>query len=708
MAPSSYFADNYGEKLTNALRVFSDKCWKRAALIIGLALAGYDSVLRPEDLSVSLPENLRKSVVESLGDVLGKCEIDDYLLVGDKIQPLIMNLVLNNTRVLTEAFIDKYNEAINEVRRVLNIARDRGVIYVAERLYWLGLASIIANAAESGKSIKPGDADIVLDLALSAIQYVASPNLIIPILRALRPLRNKAPQRYLKLLASASGIGNLDSGTVRYVLNELNEVLDNYGDVVRGYAWSLVHAIRAYANLLRGYLIYISDEVEGAVRRVTDLLNELGRFKTSLGVIAWAYALDPALIHENVRGFMEKALGIDATSKANEVLEELSRLRKGVQELISDEEFRSYVESMYIKTDEKAVKKVILEAASHLKHALAIYRLYNDELDEAKKLSNEAAEEYREIGDYENYLITRGWALRAEAIKGSLVGDELVKKFQRLYEETFNEEYFMPTALYLSFAPGILGEYLVSLALTGDHETINELLEEHWLVLRINEQVSVLTRLMINALLRPKDRKDQLGSELKDKLGIDSRELINAFGSDIYMYIEFLPALRVALGITRPKDETAVCMLINDSTKRMDCMYAISVAMNDNAAVVQLRGWLINRFQGLLFEKLGLLKELGANADELFNEFKGLVNGLDGKSLVQLIAPISSMAGLALMLHALVNGNEKLAKAHALMGAAYATDKLITRLYLEAYRACCDLGKDEFRRAIAKLFFYHV
>jgi len=63
-----------------------------------------------------------------------------------------------------------------------------------------------------------------------------------------------------------------------------------------GYAWSLVHAIRAYANLLRGYLKYFNDEVEGAVRRVADLLNELGRFKTSLGVIAWAYALAPALI----------------------------------------------------------------------------------------------------------------------------------------------------------------------------------------------------------------------------------------------------------------------------------------------------------------------------------------------------------------------------------------------------------------------------
>jgi len=44
----------------------------------------------------------------------------------------------------------------------------------------------------------------------------------------------------------------------------------------------------------------------------------------------------------------------------------------------------------------------------------------------------------------------------------------------------------------------------VSLALTGDHETINKLLEEHWWVLNANEQVSVLTRLMLNALLSPR------------------------------------------------------------------------------------------------------------------------------------------------------------------------------------------------------------
>jgi len=67
-------------------------------------------------------------------------------------------------------------------------------------------------------------------------------------------------------------------------------------------------------------------------------------------------------------------------------------------------------------------------------------------------------------------------------------------------------------------------------------------------------------------------------------------------------------------------------MLINDSTKRRICMYAISVAMNDNAAVVQLRGRLIDTFRGLLFEKLGLLKELGVDADKsMLNEFRGLV-----------------------------------------------------------------------------------
>jgi len=60
------------------------------------------------------------------------------------------------------------------------------------------------------------------------------------------------------------------------------------------------------------------------------------------------------------------------------------------------------------------------------------------------------------------------------------------------------------------------------------------------------------------------------------------------------------------------------------------------------------------------------------------------------------------------MLYALVNGDEKLAKAHALIEAVRTTEKLLRRLYLEAYEACCDLESEGFRLAIARLFFYQI
>jgi len=167
----------------------------------------------------------------------------------------------------------------------------------------------------------------------------------------------------------------------------------------------------------------------------------------------------------------------------------------------------------------------------------------------------------------------------------------------------------------------------------------------------------------------------------------------------------------VAFGvIKKPEDGAAVCMLINDSTKGMDCVYAISVAINNYIAVVQLREQLINRFRRLLSKRLGLLKELGADADAMLNEFRGLVYGFDGKSLAQLIAPETSTARLALMLHALINGDGGLAKALALDGATYTYyGKLLRRLFLEAYGACCDLKNNEsFRLAIARLFFFHI
>ncbi|MEJ2773065.1 hypothetical protein [Stygiolobus sp. CP859M] len=674
-------------------------CWKRSALIIGYVLTGIPIVPRPE----GFPESLRGNVAKSLGNALNRCGVDDYLLVGDVIPPLIRYLIY--TRVSTEAFIDKYNEAVAELNRILNIARGR-VISGAEGLYGLGLASIIANAARLGKVVKPSDADVALRIAPFAIKSVALPILIKPVLGALEPLRDKAPHRYLKLLASVSDMENLDPITVRYIFDKLNEILDNYGDVVKGYAWSLVNAIDAYAALLRQYISshFNSKEVGDMVGRVVDLLNELGRFKSKLDVIAWAYALAPALIYETVRRLMEEKLGINVVGKASEVLKELTDMRERVQELMRDEEFMSYIESSSLKADVEAVKIVILDAASLLKYALAFYRLENNELDEARDLFNEAAKEHGEIGDYKNYLTTCSWVLRVEAIKGSLVGEKLVNEFRRLYEETF-KEHFEFTGRYLSHASDVLGEYLMSLALTGNYEMINELLEEHLWVLNADRKASVLTRLMLNALLSPRGR---LSSELKGKLSVNPEELIDAFG--YRMFGNYLPALMVAFKMKSPEEGYEECISIEDSMIRRDCEGAFLAVMNDSDAVWGLRWKLTYNFNELILknETSGWLRELGFDTNALIRKFEKLVYGLDGKSLAQLMAPGSSTALLALMFHALINDNKELAKALTLYGAVTFTKKLPARLFLEVYKECCDLKSESFRLAIAKLFFYHV
>jgi len=687
-----------GERLNLALEPLSNNCWKRAALIIGHGLG--------RSVSIPLPkaEDLPKDVAESLNGALNECGIDDYLLVGNEIPPLIRRLILkDNAGVLVDSFVDKYNETISEINKVLNNARNRGSISNVEAFYGLGLVSIIVRAAVLGNNIEPGYADAALYIASFAIQDVASASSVKPILGTLEPLHDYVFHRYLELLFSASDIRYLDRDTAKYVFEELNNRLDKHGGEVEKHVWSLVHAIATYAELLGTYPGYFSEEeIEGVVGKVVDLLNELGDIKSHLRIIAWAFALIPALRHENMRKRMEGYLHIDVVKRAEEVCRELDKLKerieKGeVRELLNDKDFMSYIESRFIKANNEAVMEAILRASSFLKHVLAMYRLSNDELgDETARLFSEAAEEWREVDDYGSYLATRGWVLRVGAVKNPLTSNEMVDSFRQLYEEAFKKENFKLTATYLTFASARLGNYLVSLALINNIDGVNELFNKHWAILNINKVVSVLTRLMLNVLLTPKGR---LSGELKGRLIVQPAELIRTFKDEIRR--EFLPAL---------EDGYKECESIDDSTKRRNCRDTVLAVMGDGNAIEWLRGKLTNDFQKEILEKekLDLFKRLGVDVDELVEEFRGLVGRLDSKSLVQLIAPGDPMSRLALMLYALINGDEKLAKAHVLFGAVAHPYKLGTRLFLEAYKACCDLGNEGFGHAIAKLFFLHL
>jgi hypothetical protein len=103
-----------------------------------------------------------------------------------------------------------------------------------------------------------------------------------------------------------------------------------------------------------------------------------------------------------------------------------------------------------------------------------------------------------------------------------------------------------------------------------------------------------------------------------------------------------------------------------------------------------------------------VLNELGINASELLNEFMGLINSLDGKSLTHLVIPRSAFGRLAAIMHALVEGWHDLARAHALMGLVESSTKLQARLFREFYNACCDRGNNDYRLALARLYLYHV
>ncbi len=693
-----YFVDNYGKELTDAL---SDKCWRRAAFIIGHTLTGHPYVPRREDLP--------RDIIKTMGNALDSCEIDYYLLSDNKISSLIYHLALDgHVCVLTGAFIDKYDEAVDEVKKVLKIVTDRGRIYGGEGLYGLGLASIIAKAAESGRPIKFCDADVALHMTSFTIQAVALPTLVMPILSALEPLRNKAQQRYINLLSFTSNIRKLDHTTIKYILEELNKVLDNYDYEVKEYAQYLVDALIAYANLLSlhfGYFEY-EGEVRDVVQRVANLLNKISEFSHSLSIIAWAFALTPALMHEDVRELIENTLGIDVVDKANEILEELSELKGKAQELTNDKDLTSYVKFGFIKADERTVKEVILDASSHLKHALAYYRFFDGELKEAARLFNEVANQSRELNDYGNYITARVHALRSEALESSLDGDELVnlvKKFQQLHEEASDKKLYRLAASYIPIAFDILSNYLVSLALISDDETINKLLEKHSWMLNINYDVTVLTQLTLKALL---SQKGWSSNALRGKLSVNPEELIRTFIATGKVDIEFLPALMVAFGVSNLEEGVESCgKFINTH-----CIDYVLAVKGNSSAVKDLREMLINNFYAQISEEkvMDLLKEPGFNSKLLFDEFWDLVNELDGKSLVQLIAPRTSAAQFAFMLYALINGDEKLAKAHALRGAVGFASRLSTRLFLEAYNVCCDLNSEQFRRAVAKLFFFHV
>jgi len=668
-------------------------CWKRIAFILGHALIGKFRVLTDQDL----PDYVR----ESLGDALKPCDGDEEFLEDGKvirewvfqlIEPLPFSLM--RTKRITFDLIDNYEEAINEIKRIKGIVGRRS-ISLAEAIYVLGLAFIISEAIRLRKGVGENDVDEVLhvlSLSTEAMDSVEIINRWRDISRG--PLlflfsSSKAPpHRKLMLLAKILSINvphnYVSDSAIEYFLDDLNIILN---PELANKAWPLVFATQAYSELLRKYagVLKKNKKLKKTAKKLKDILDDLESKNHNLYTVALAYALIPLT-----------EVGIDLGINGRDVFNKLSSMLDKVSELMQDKYFMDYVKANYVgDVGEEHVKNVILHAMSHLGNPLAERYLkeakesFDDgELGEALKLLNEVAMIKQRLDRLNEYLMAQGGALCIEAIEllmnfNNEKYSELIGKYEQLLDQAEKGRVS---------APQILGQYLVLLALGGDTNSVNKiskLIEKYQYELNKAEPVSILTKLMLKALLKPVVKQ---GSKLDKELEVDENEIIDTFARTDYLDYDDL----------------------QDNLKATISGFDIIKGSMDQIEME----WIIYFQKGI--EKLKKEARIDKNRAEKINEdFVHFLEILNNASSAQLLVNADPIARFALMLNALINDEIDLAKAHALLGGVVEhvligpkpgsevvvpPSKLYTRLFLDAYDKCCDLSNNDFRLALAKLY----
>jgi hypothetical protein len=656
-----YFINKYGKEFVKELSQFSD-CWKRAALITGHVLTMWPK----------LPDK-RKFSNSEIVDVLNSCGIDDYLLVDNKIPIFVEMLItvsyISGSNSFTSIFANEYENVIDETKKLLETWRRKDVVYIEfyafEVRYALGLASIVAEAARLGKAINEDDADAILKIGIHVMRFTT--NLFVElILRALRPLRDKAPQQYLAMLAAASNRKPTDVYTVRFIYDELNYILSNFFNRLMKLVWPLATAVEAYSNMLTGHFTEIG--IELIVNMMCTLLDALKKESNELATIAEAYALASALNYPMIRDFISEYCHVDdLATRAVNILKNLKELTNKSEELLRSEYFIGWTRPLVVSNmSQQKIRIVITNTEGLLMHSLAEYKLKNGELDEALKLFNEVAEVSRSIEDWENYIINHTWLLRAEVIKAKSINEyvNVANDFEKLWNETL--ENLRSTANYLEIASVVLGNYLVYLASIGRYDDTEKILSKYGVLLNYNKKVSVSTRLMLRLLGFSKVNE------------VKPEELIDAYKDYIEPY--FLPALKLALGIEASVEE---CKFLNLEDLNL-CIYALLAVKGNNYALKKLRD----------SPNVKVLK---------------LVQGLDGKASVQLFAYRDPVVRIPLILYNLINGNADLARKHAQWGKEEIYEsELGSRLFGDVYEACCDVNSEGFKLALLKLYYLHI
>jgi tRNA A37 threonylcarbamoyladenosine biosynthesis protein TsaE/RNA processing factor Prp31 len=689
----------------------SRRCWRRVALIAGYALAGH--IVLPKK------ERVPEDVIEVLGDALRPCAVDAYLTIDGKIPTLSIHVV--RFPYYVEALYARDLPQIRRIRVRLGVLspladaetidaakktaegllarwRRRG-FSLTETLYALGLAAMAARSEVDGET-----AGLLLYAASFAVQEVAQPAAVVPVLAALRPLGDKAPHRYVDALAAASELRTIDPETAQYIYDALQRHKDRILEAER--RWPLVEAVSAYSNLLRKYSEHIRDRREDAVVDMCRLYGEVRKRSAAasdrglsaqrlLDAVARAYVLAAALRHDVLAPLVQRHCGLgDLEKEVKEVMGVLDTAAAHPDEskkiVESDVDFAEWVTAWSPTGDAGGV---VEDLRGWFTYVLADYKL-DHALDERGELDaerlKEAAEEFekaaeirKKLKQWDNYLVDRGRALRARVL-AARSWDELferAKGFQELWEEA--EKHREVTARYLETAAVKLGECLVYLAASGDRKKPEDLLKERRWLLDYVPEVSVATRLML--------RLFGVGE------GARQEEAVKTFIQEFDR--EFLPALSVLSSIAQ-FDQVLVKCLHLDLNEAVTCKDALLAVRGVKLVVDFLKGWVFTH----ILDILGRSEEDRLKTAQKIGE---LLKGVDGKSLVEVLAPKSSQARLVFMLLAAVEGRADAVRLHGLWGSARFKEPLPRRLFRAVYESCSDLNSEGCRMALLKLYYHH-
>ncbi|MFP3252025.1 MAG: hypothetical protein RXO32_09915 [Thermoproteus sp.] len=664
-------------------------CWRRVAFIAGHSLVRYTKLPQRD----KLPEDF----AEVLSVAVEPCAVDAYLTTNGMLSPLSIAVVMfpyfievsyarhipqirriRSTLSVLSSFVDY--EAINTAKEIAEELvkwwRNKGGFILAELFYALGLAALIAET-----DIDENTADLLLYVAPFAIRRVIHPTVIPMILMALRPLGEKAPHRYVAVLAAATERETLDGVAVQYIYDTVQQLWFHLLETDR--RSSLVFAVEIYSDLLTTQSVHtwkFSENILAdmcllydGLRRKSRLLEREASEYDLLTAIAGMYVLDVALERSDLTQLVQEYCDLsDLTEEINAVktvLEDATDAEKLKRIMKDDADFKQWIEMRSVAED---AEKVVMGFRSQFMFKLARYSLRHA-VDEKGKIDTgklrEIAKEFEEkaeiikrrLNDWRIYLVARGFALRASFLAAESWEEFLATAngFHLLWEEA--EKYAL-LPQYLEEVARALAEYLVYLAASGEMKQIDKLLKERRWLLDYAPRVAVVTRLMLR-LFGVRER-------------VELKEIIEGLAQSFEE--EFLPALRMWANLTDRDGALNACV---NSVDTELCIDAVMAVTGNKYAAERLK------------QEFPLLK---------------LSRELNGKTYVEVISPANSLAQLALMLLATIEGRTEAVRLHGLWASvSYYNEPLLRLLFHSVYGNCTDLNSEGCKLALLKLYYLH-